>query len=82
MSTGRQVMGLNPKFVSTDINLFLLPYLDNKDNKKSDGEILVFTCFLILCCFKTLWYRYFKVLIWNLSFMTYWSVNYRCPEKY
>ena len=38
MSTGRQMMGLNPKFVSSDVNLFLLPYMDEKDNRKSEGE--------------------------------------------
>ena len=41
MSTGRQMMGLNPKFVSSDVNLFLLPYMDEKDNRKTEGE-----CFL------------------------------------
>ena len=38
MSTGRQMMGLNPKFVSSDMNLFLLPYMDDKDNRKTEGE--------------------------------------------
>ena len=30
-------MGLNPKFVSSDVNLFLLPSMDSKDNRKGDG---------------------------------------------
>lgn len=37
MSTGRQIMGLNPKFVSSDVSVFLLPYMDERENKKSEG---------------------------------------------
>lgn len=40
MSTGRQMMGLNPKFVSSDMNLFLLPYMDDKDNRKNEDTVL------------------------------------------
>ena len=32
-------MGLNPKFVSSDVNLFLLPSMDSKDNRKGDGMV-------------------------------------------
>ena len=32
-------MGLNPKFVSSDVNLFLLPSMDGKDNRKGDGMV-------------------------------------------
>lgn len=40
MSTGRQIMGLNPKFVSSDVSVFLLPYMDERENKKSEDPVL------------------------------------------
>ena len=35
MTTGRQTFGLNPAFIKSDLNLFVLPYMDGK--KDTEG---------------------------------------------
>ena len=38
MTTGRQMFGLNPSFVKSDLNLFLLPHMDKK--KHNQGKVI------------------------------------------